>query len=998
MSQASPDTKRTKLWQHLADTSLRVKLYFGLGTLVAGLLLVSGVNTYASVRTQALVSRTLVRQRQLADLAANINNNLLNIQNQAFEFYDTWTLTGFEQEISLSGFSYAREIYLNPIQEQLEQIRDDIAKMQRLKPDAGTTTELERILTNVNIYESTLLEMSDQMEQRGLRESGEMGQIRTIRAALQNQLERTDLELLQSTLLSISTHEQDFFLTSSLAAARLTRESINQMAEQIANTDDTRLPSTDKAELTNALEAYYDRFLSAASLHRKLQNIRPNLIGQSDLISVLVRQLFQEQQAEFSTVLQQLQRQQTNTMTTTVGLTVFALLGGPAIAFFITRQTIRPIETLGESAAKLGTGDLDARAPVHSRDEIGMTAAAFNLMADRLQELLAGLERRVADRTADLEAALAELEARSVELEQAHQYQIEINRQLEELAQQTQRRAAMLQASAEVSRAVTQIRDLDQLLPQVTQLISQHFGFYHVGVFLIDQARRYAVLQAASSEGGQRMLARNHKLKVGSQGIVGYVTGTGEPRIALDVGIDAVFFDNPDLPDTHSEMALPLQLGADIIGALDVQSTDEAAFTEEDVNVLTALADQIAIAIENTRLFKQNQAALEEAQRTQQRYLQQQWAQFAQEQPTLTYEYTLSGVASAGDTLFPEAAKASREGKVIIASEDDLQNHTESDQDHVSAHAALAAPIQVRGQTIGVLDLQETDDGHIWTDDEIALIEAVADQLGQAIEGARLYGQTQASLAETQTLFQTSRRLAVAQQTEEIWHAVVIAASQRGADACGVFLFDSQQPGTARELVIHESWDKQLHPRLSTGTRLAFNDSRLLDTLRPEQPLAITELAHAEDGVASALDLFRDLGFSAVFLQPIALHGRWFGLMTILYEAPHPFTTAERDFYRTLTDQAALAMESQSLLFETQRRAQREQLIRHITDKVRSTSNLETILQTTVQELSKAMGLPRAFVQLGTEAELTAADSTPRPSTADSRQETGTDFEEEHDD
>ena len=235
-----------------------------------------------------------------------------------------------------------------------------------------------------------------------------------------------------------------------------------------------------------------------------------------------------------------------------------------------------------------------------------------------------GLERTQAElvaRTRELEATTADLVARGTELE-------ETSRLFEETTRQSQRRADLLQASAQVSRAVAQIRDLDQLLPQVTQLISQHFGFYHAGIFLTDDTGRYAVLRAANSSGGQRMLARQHRLGVGSEGIVGYVTGTGQPRIALDVGADATYFDNPDLPDTRSEMALPLRTGGTLIGALDVQSTQVRAFDQEDIAVLTLMADQIATAIENARLFEQAQAALAEAEGAQRHYLRQEWDSF----------------------------------------------------------------------------------------------------------------------------------------------------------------------------------------------------------------------------------------------------------------------------------------------------------------------------------------------------------------------------------
>jgi GAF domain-containing protein len=138
-------------------------------------------------------------------------------------------------------------------------------------------------------------------------------------------------------------------------------------------------------------------------------------------------------------------------------------------------------------------------------------------------------------------------------------------------------------------------------------LISKQFGFYHAGIFLLDERDEYAVLQAASSEGGRRMLERGHKLRVGEVGIVGHVASTGEPRVALDVGEDTAHFAHPDLPNTRSEMALPLKVQDRVIGVLDVQSTHEAAFSEDDVAVLQTMADQLATAIANARLFEQVQ-------------------------------------------------------------------------------------------------------------------------------------------------------------------------------------------------------------------------------------------------------------------------------------------------------------------------------------------------------------------------------------------------------
>jgi signal transduction histidine kinase/CheY-like chemotaxis protein len=177
------------------------------------------------------------------------------------------------------------------------------------------------------------------------------------------------------------------------------------------------------------------------------------------------------------------------------------------------------------------------------------------------------------------------------------------------LFEEAQRRAAQLATASEVARESNSIlEDVDQLLDETVHRISEQFHFYHAGVFLLDERSEYAILRAASSEGGKRMLARHHKMPVRKAGIVGYVAATGEPRVVLDVGQDAMYFAHSDLPDTRSEMGLPLKVREQVIGVLDVQSTEEAAFSDEDVGVLQTLADQLAGAIANARLFQEVRA------------------------------------------------------------------------------------------------------------------------------------------------------------------------------------------------------------------------------------------------------------------------------------------------------------------------------------------------------------------------------------------------------
>jgi GAF domain-containing protein len=178
-----------------------------------------------------------------------------------------------------------------------------------------------------------------------------------------------------------------------------------------------------------------------------------------------------------------------------------------------------------------------------------------------------------------------------------------------------ERRATLLHAAARVAKGITSILDPDELLQRTVDVICDEFGFYYAGVFLLDGTGQWAVLRAGRGAPGAAMMAEGHKLAVGGNSMIGVATGRRKARIALDVGKEAVFFKNPFLSETRSEMALPLVVGSEVIGALTVQSTEEVAFTREDISTLQTMADQLAIAIKNSRLHRLNQGLLRRAER-----------------------------------------------------------------------------------------------------------------------------------------------------------------------------------------------------------------------------------------------------------------------------------------------------------------------------------------------------------------------------------------------
>lgn len=416
--------------------------------------------------------------------------------------------------------------------------------------------------------------------------------------------------------------------------------------------------------------------------------------------------------------------QQTRAITAAALMTSFFL---GILTLFISRTITTPVARLTRAAEEISGGNLDAHADVRSQDELGTLAATLNAMSDQLKQTLAGLETTIAERTADLEQRGQELIQRSTELELANQ--------------RSERRAAQLLAVSTVSNAIATVQNLNELLPLITHAISEKFGFYHVGIFLNDASNQFAVLRAANSEGGQRMLQRGHRLKIGETGIVGNVVALGRPRIALDTGSDAVFFDNPDLPDTRSEMALPLRAGPIVIGALDVQSTKPNAFSEEDIEILSALAGQVSTAIRNARLFDEIQRSQTELHTLLQQDVRRQWRSATSSMARKGYYYD-------GAALTP------------------LEKPTEKQT------GTLLIPISVRGQTIGSLGIRPPADRPL-NQDELDIIKSVSERLAVAAENARLLEDSQKRAIKEQVIGEISAKIGASINLENILQIAV---------------------------------------------------------------------------------------------------------------------------------------------------------------------------------------------------------------------------------
>lgn len=408
------------------------------------------------------------------------------------------------------------------------------------------------------------------------------------------------------------------------------------------------------------------------------------------------------------------------------------------------------------AAGIIGYADINGISPFSQSsrtgyDDIAVATTLFFVTAIVLRIIIVRLTESIQEAESFGQAQ----ETANVELKKL---QGELELRVAQRTVELERRAGQLQAISNVARSIASVQNMDELLPAITQLVSEKFGYYHAGIFLMDENQEFALLRASNSEGGQRMLERQHKLKLDTNSIVGYTTLRGEPRIALDVGADAVFFNNPDLPDTRSEIALPLRVGGRVIGALDVQSTEPNAFTQEDVNVASILADQIAIAIENARLFSEAHAALSNSEETFSRYVKQEWSGFARQSKNTGYMFDGTRTTALDKKEKYEKVKS-------LAQTGRLSLEKESSE--------ITIPIKFRGQTVGILDVKSKKGNRQWTQDEITLLEAAAERAAFALENARLVESSQRRASRERAIGEISTKIGAVSDLEAIMQTAV---------------------------------------------------------------------------------------------------------------------------------------------------------------------------------------------------------------------------------
>lgn len=486
--------------------------------------------------------------------------------------------------------------------------------------------------------------------------------------------------------------------------------------------------STILQNVTSSTEAYAER----ASSRREfvaLKQVRFDAAN-PDRHWLLIRTLSETGVIETETI--------TGLVTELLGAAALVGIGALILGILLTRSITKPILAVSQAAAKLAEGDmnqeiglnLDARAVVSSRDELGTLAISFNTMTAQLREVYATLEQRVADRTQRLETI------------------------------------------ASLGEKLNTILNLDDLLAEVVIQVKERFNYYHAHIYLLDEKGERLVVAAGTGEAGAEMKAAGHSIPLNAQtSLVARAARSGEVIRVDNVRQAPDWLPNPLLPDTHSEMAVPIIVEGQVVGVLDVQEDELGGLDEGDAGLLRSLANQVAVGIRNARLFNEVNTALVEAQALQAQYVSQAWSQVqtgGRDRPWALY--SREDVASLSETAMAEARKHLSADRTLT---------TVAIEDGQAISKAVVAPVVVQDTPIGQMQIHGLDPGRALTEGELAMIEAVIDQVAQTAENLRLFEETQERAGREATIREITDKLRAAPNLDALLETAARELGQR---------------------------------------------------------------------------------------------------------------------------------------------------------------------------------------------------------------------------
>ncbi len=614
---------------------------------------------------------------------------------------------------------------------------------------------------------------------------------------------------------------------------------------------------------------------------------------------------------------------------------VLALL----LARLIATRLLRPLRALAATAHAM-TREPHRRAPGQAAEELGVMAGALNHMAGELETLHASQEGRVV------------------------------------------RRIAQLETAAEVTSAASAVRDLSTLLDLTVGLIVERFDdIYHAQVFLLDQrgAGEWAVLRASTGEPGRQLLEQQHRLQVGSRSVIGQVSATGNFVLARPGDPSSVHRPNPFLPETKTELALPMKREGHVIGALDVQSRNDVAFTPGEIQVLQTLADQLAIAVENARLFQDLQATVEQLATAAEvsraasmrlnvdvileravTLIRERFEDIYHAQVFLLDEQNKWALltASTGEIGKQLLARQHRlavgsvsvigqvtsQGTPVIARSTDVDPGTVHRRNELlpQTRTELALPMMIGERIIGALDVQSTSASALQDENDVRVLQTLANQLAVAVQNARLFQQTEERNHRLAALSTLSAKLLMSTTVDEL---IRIAAREittiMAVDQSGVAFFDWPR-GMARVVAQHRRDEQPPH---GIGVEFPIAGTASIDwVMQHRRPLAVTDV-QSDETLSSVRDILAEEGVKSILILPLFMRGELIGTIGLdVLEQPRLWSDVDLSIASTISTLLASAIESTRLFEQLQQTLEQTQELYRTSAAINEASRADELL------------------------------------------------------
>ncbi|NWG75142.1 MAG: GAF domain-containing protein [Rubrivivax sp.] len=438
---------------------------------------------------------------------------------------------------------------------------------------------------------------------------------------------------------------------------------------------------------------------------------------------------------------------------------LIALLMTVGAGIYFSRQIVLPLQRLTEASAQISAGNMQTRVDITSRNELGILAGSFNDMTAQLEDLYTTLEQRVISRTRRLEVA------------------------------------------ASLGERLSSILKLEELLGEVVNQIKDNFGYYHAHIYLLDEKRENLVVAEGTGEAGAEMKARRHSIRLDAPtSLVARAARSDEVVRVDNVREASDWLPNPLLPDTYSEMAVPITLGVEgqVVGVLDVQEDKIAGLDEGDASLLRSLSNQVAVSMRNARLFAEVETALAEARIAQERYLETAWDKTRIAARHGQYHYARPDVPALDEATLVEAKRqALAQGHLAVVP-----------VNNSDAAPPVVAPVTVRDTRVGILQLYPAKAEQPWTEDDLAIVGAVVEELGQAAENLRLFDETRERAGRERVIREITDKLRAAPNL----NALVNVAARELGEQLGVphLMFElGREPGASPKPDLRGNGHKQ---------------------------------------------------------------------------------------------------------------------------------------------------------------------------------------------